>query len=340
MCDVDVDGVHLHAGRAVDLRHPQGAAPRGTRRLRGAPARAAVPRRRLDGVGRPARPRARPATRPCGSRWSASTSTCPTPTSRSPRRCGRAGSRTAPRSRSTGCPRTTARRPRVPRPRSTTSTACSSPAGSACAASRARSAPIRYARTRGIPVLGLCLGLQCIVIEAARSLAGLDEANSSGVRSERTPHPVISTMADQRDVVAGEARPRRHHAPGRLPGRAGAGLRRRAGLRHRARCPSGTGTATRSTTPTATGSPRSGLVFGGTSPDGTSSSSSSCPREHAPVLRRHAGPPGAEEPPDPPAPAVRRRSCGPRWTTGRPSGSRSTRPPREPATAGVNGTGA
>jgi CTP synthase len=62
---------------------------------------------------------------------------------------------------------------------------------------------IRHARTRGIPTLGLCLGLQCMVIEAARSLAGLADANSSEF-DERTPHPVISTMADQRDVVAGE----------------------------------------------------------------------------------------------------------------------------------------
>ncbi|GAA5125297.1 CTP synthase [Pseudonocardia adelaidensis] len=62
---------------------------------------------------------------------------------------------------------------------------------------------IRHARTRGIPTLGLCLGLQCMVIEAARSLGGLADANSSEF-DERTPHPVISTMADQRDVVAGE----------------------------------------------------------------------------------------------------------------------------------------
>jgi CTP synthase len=62
---------------------------------------------------------------------------------------------------------------------------------------------IRHARTRGIPTLGLCLGLQCMVIEAARSLGGLTDANSSEF-DERTPHPVISTMADQRDVVAGE----------------------------------------------------------------------------------------------------------------------------------------
>jgi CTP synthase len=62
---------------------------------------------------------------------------------------------------------------------------------------------IAYARSRGLPVLGLCLGLQCIVIEAARSV-GLVQANSAEFDSA-TPDPVVSTMADQRDVVAGEA---------------------------------------------------------------------------------------------------------------------------------------
>ncbi|MBB3038663.1 CTP synthase [Hoyosella altamirensis] len=62
---------------------------------------------------------------------------------------------------------------------------------------------IRYARTNKIPLLGLCLGLQCVVIEAARSV-GLEGANSSEFEEE-TPHAVISTMADQRDIVAGNA---------------------------------------------------------------------------------------------------------------------------------------
>ncbi|MBN6038683.1 CTP synthase [Amycolatopsis sp. 195334CR] len=61
---------------------------------------------------------------------------------------------------------------------------------------------ITHARTRGLPVLGLCLGLQCMVIDAARNLAGIAGANSA--EFEETEHPVISTMADQRDVVAGE----------------------------------------------------------------------------------------------------------------------------------------
>jgi CTP synthase len=62
---------------------------------------------------------------------------------------------------------------------------------------------IRHAREHGIPTLGICLGLQCMVIEVARDLAGLDDANSAEF-DPATPHPVIATMADQRDVVAGD----------------------------------------------------------------------------------------------------------------------------------------
>ncbi|MDY6869649.1 MAG: CTP synthase [Actinomycetota bacterium] len=62
---------------------------------------------------------------------------------------------------------------------------------------------ITYARKRGLPVFGLCLGLQCIVIEAARSV-GITGANSAEF-DPATPDPVISTMADQRDAVAGAA---------------------------------------------------------------------------------------------------------------------------------------
>src|ERR1700726_4545876 len=62
---------------------------------------------------------------------------------------------------------------------------------------------IRYAREHGIPILGLCLGLQCMVIEVARDLAGLADADSAEF-NPHTPYPVIATMADQEDVVAGE----------------------------------------------------------------------------------------------------------------------------------------
>ncbi len=62
---------------------------------------------------------------------------------------------------------------------------------------------LRFARENGIPTLGLCLGLQCMVIEYARTVAGLEGANSAEF-DEGTAHAVIATMADQRDVVAGE----------------------------------------------------------------------------------------------------------------------------------------
>ncbi|CCH17681.1 CTP synthase [Micromonospora lupini] len=61
----------------------------------------------------------------------------------------------------------------------------------------------RYARENGIPLLGLCLGLQCMTIEVARHLAGLDGANSLEF-DEQAAHPVIATMADQEDIVAGK----------------------------------------------------------------------------------------------------------------------------------------
>lgn len=64
-------------------------------------------------------------------------------------------------------------------------------------------AALGYARTHGIPTLGLCLGMQCMVIEFARSRGGLPKANSTEF-DPATPHPVISTLAEQRGIVAGE----------------------------------------------------------------------------------------------------------------------------------------
>ena len=61
---------------------------------------------------------------------------------------------------------------------------------------------LKYARENKIPTLGLCLGLQCMVIEVARNLAGLKDANSAEF-DESTTNPVISTMSDQVEIVAG-----------------------------------------------------------------------------------------------------------------------------------------
>jgi CTP synthase len=59
---------------------------------------------------------------------------------------------------------------------------------------------IRYARENGVPLLGLCVGLQVAVIEFARNVCGLGNANSSEF-DPHTPHPVIDKMASQQQVA-------------------------------------------------------------------------------------------------------------------------------------------
>ncbi len=59
---------------------------------------------------------------------------------------------------------------------------------------------LKFARENGIPVLGLCLGLQCMVIEYARDVAGLTNASSSEFDPD-TQYPVIATMAEQVDII-------------------------------------------------------------------------------------------------------------------------------------------
>ena len=61
---------------------------------------------------------------------------------------------------------------------------------------------LKFARENKIPTLGLCLGLQCMVIEAARNLAGISDANSAEFSPESGSH-VIATMEDQKSIVAG-----------------------------------------------------------------------------------------------------------------------------------------
>ncbi|WP_174776715.1 MULTISPECIES: CTP synthase [Cryobacterium] len=61
---------------------------------------------------------------------------------------------------------------------------------------------LKFARENAIPVLGLCLGLQCMVIEYARNKAGLDGASSSEFEPE-TEFPVIATMEEQVEIIAG-----------------------------------------------------------------------------------------------------------------------------------------
>jgi len=62
---------------------------------------------------------------------------------------------------------------------------------------------LRYGREHGIPTLGICLGLQCMVMEYARNVCGLEGASSSEFDDSPT-HPVVATMEEQLDIVEGE----------------------------------------------------------------------------------------------------------------------------------------
>jgi CTP synthase len=60
---------------------------------------------------------------------------------------------------------------------------------------------IRYARERAVPYFGICLGMQCAIIEFARHVCGLGHANSTEFDAA-TPHPVIDLLPEQRTVAA------------------------------------------------------------------------------------------------------------------------------------------
>ncbi len=163
-----------------------------------------------------------------------------------------------------------------------TSDDCQSPAGAAAALSgvdgvlipggfgvrgiEGKVGAIHYARTNGIPTLGLCLGLQCMVIEVARKLAGLEEANSAEFDPD-SPYPVIATMDDQIAVLTGDAdmggSMRLGSYPAVLaPGSLVAGAYGRTDTTERHRHRYEVNNAYRDRLEAA------GLVFSGTSPDG------------------------------------------------------------------------
>jgi len=60
---------------------------------------------------------------------------------------------------------------------------------------------VKYARERKVPFFGICLGLQMAAIEFSRNVCGLEKANSIEL-DEATPHPVVSLMAEQKQVTA------------------------------------------------------------------------------------------------------------------------------------------
>jgi CTP synthase len=59
---------------------------------------------------------------------------------------------------------------------------------------------IKYARERGLPFFGICLGLQCAVIEYARNVIGLEDANSTEM-DHNCPHPVVCLLDEQYDIT-------------------------------------------------------------------------------------------------------------------------------------------
>ena len=174
-------------------------------------------------------------------------------------------------------------------------------------------AAARYAREHELPLLGLCLGLQVMIIEVARSLAGLEGANSREFDAT-TPHPVIDLMDDQNDVVDKGGTMRLGSYGARLlPGLAGG-----QGLRHRG--------GVRAPPPPLRGEPpvphparggRPGLLG-----DVARRPAGRVHRAARPsVLGRHPGPPRVQEPPRPAPPAL--PGAGRR----RPGPGRGPRPP-------------
>ena len=149
-----------------------------------------------------------------------------------------------------------------------------------------------------MPCLGLCLGLQAMTIEFARNVLGLADANSTEF-DPTTQHPVIDLMHDQRDVTdkGGTMRLGAYYAvlePGTKVAEAyGEPV---VSERHRHRYEFNSNYRARLEA--------AGFVCSGASPDRRLVEFIELRRP--PVLGRHAGPPGVQEPPRPPAPAVPR----------------------------------
>ena len=167
---------------------------------------------------------------------------------------------------------------------------------------------LRHAREHRIPTLGLCLGLQCMVIEYARHVAGLDAANSTEF-DPATPYPVIATMEDQREIVAGVGDLGGTMRLGLYPAKLleGSLVRDLYGEpyveeRHRHRYE--VANVYRGELEDA------GIVFSGTSPGWTAGGVRRVGARRPPVLRRHAGPPRVPIATHPTTSAVRRPGGG------------------------------
>ena len=179
-----------------------------------------------------------------------------------------------------------------------------------------------YAREHDIPCLGLCLGLQMMTIEYARNVLGLAGANSSEL-DPTTPHPVIDLMETQRGVTDMGGTMRLGAYVAQLA--EGSQVAEAYGTtvvseRHRHRYEFNPQYRARFD--------ESELWCSGTSPDGRLVEFIEL--RTPPVLGRHPGPPGAEEPPHPSRAAVPRAHRG-RARSGRGPLAAPVRPRRRPA---------
>jgi CTP synthase len=162
-------------------------------------------------------------------------------------------------------------------------------------------AAVGYARDGQIPCLGLCLGLQVMVIEFARNVAGLERANSREF-SPSAPHLVIDLMDEQREIVSQSnygGTMRLGTYPAKLrPGTQMAEIYGSPEMlifeRHRHRYEFNPRYRSRLE--------QAGLVCSGESPDGRLVEMIELPGH--PLVGRDPGAPGVQEPPGPPAPPL------------------------------------
>ena len=115
---------------------------------------------------------------------------------------------------------------------------------------------IRYARTKGIPFFGICLGMQCAVIEFGRNVCNLAGAHSTEF-DKNSPHPVICLLDEQKKITQKGGTMRL----GAQPTQARAGQHRPPAATGRQISPSGIATATSSTTCIGSSSPRTACDF-------------------------------------------------------------------------------
>ncbi len=162
---------------------------------------------------------------------------------------------------------------------------------------------LTYARTHGIPTLGLCLGLQCMVIEYSRSVLGLEKAASTEFDPD-TPEPVIATMDEQLAFVEGAGDLGGTMRLGLYPAALKEGTVARAAYgaaADRGAAPAPLRGQQQLPRPARGGRPGLLRHLAGQQPGRVRRAA---PRR-APVLRLHPGAPRAALAPDPAAPAVR-----------------------------------